>query len=279
VIVTPYRVHQVLALYKQMGLKQTVPQVYSALRFKAYHEQERLILSKRLDDDPPRQAQPQLVVRSAEQSDTEALLRFTRTHRPQMTWYVRKYLRNRYRGVVAFRGEEVIGLFWWVDRHVDPKHPDLVLQDLQLEEAHAYGFAYYIAPEHRGGGTATEVVSRVFAMLRDLGYQRIWGYVDADNVPARWLYSLVGFEATRRVRLRILFGLLTLSERRILVKQLGPGPRHNFGQRVLIPLPAIPDRVTKLRWGRGGVRGGPPGAPARLRRGSRRPGGVNRGRR
>ncbi len=244
--VASHRLRQLLGLYREQGLNRSVWEMYWALRFRAYHEEERLVLSKWLEDDPPRPTHPQLLVRPVEPSDEDALLRFTQTHRPQMTWYVRKYLRNRYRGAVAFRGQEVIGLFWWVDRHIDPEHPDLVLQDVHLEEGDAYGFAYYVAAEHRGRGTATEVLRGVFALLRDAGYRRVWGYVDA-NRPARWLYSLFDFNPTRRVRLRILLGILTLSEGRVLVKNLAPGPRHNFGQRVLVSLPALPGSVLGFR--------------------------------
>ncbi len=178
------RLRQLLALSQEKGLKRAVWEAYWALRFRAYHEEERLVLSKRLEDDPPPPTQPPLVVRPIQPSDEDALLRFAQTHRPPMAWYVRKYLRNGYRGAVAFRGEEVIGLFWWVDRHIDPEHPDLVLQDLHLEEGDAYGFAYYVATEHRGRGTATEILRGVFALLSGAGYRRVWGYVDADNRPA-----------------------------------------------------------------------------------------------
>jgi ribosomal protein S18 acetylase RimI-like enzyme len=34
------------------------------------------------------------------------------------------------------------------------------------------------------------------------GYDGLWGYVRADNRPARWLYSTRGYEETGRVHLK-----------------------------------------------------------------------------
>ncbi|MEA2455863.1 MAG: hypothetical protein QOI45_2125, partial [Thermoleophilaceae bacterium] len=40
----------------------------------------------------------------------------------------------------------------------------------------------------------------------DLGYDVLWGYVVADNKPARWLYSLRGYKSVRKVASRSLLG-------------------------------------------------------------------------
>jgi hypothetical protein len=38
--------------------------------------------------------------------------------------------------------------------------------------------------------------------LKERGYTRLWGYVRADNRPARWLYSMRGYEVVKHVDMR-----------------------------------------------------------------------------
>jgi hypothetical protein len=42
----------------------------------------------------------------------------------------------------------------------------------------------------------------VESRLRDLGYETLWGYVVADNKPARWLYGLRGYRPITKVAAR-----------------------------------------------------------------------------
>ena len=68
--------------------------------------------------------------------------------------------------------------------------------------AAVYGFDFFLLEEHRGGGNSVEFLHKVETRLRDLGYETLWGYVVADNKPARWLYSMCGYEPVRRVAAR-----------------------------------------------------------------------------
>jgi GNAT superfamily N-acetyltransferase len=102
---------------------------------------------------------------------------------------------------VAFADDRMVGWYWWVDRDNSVAHPDLYRlgPGFRLKEGDVYGASFFLVEEHRGGGRAGEFLFRAETRLRDRGYKRIWGYVDSDNRPARWLYSTRGYVPTWKV--------------------------------------------------------------------------------
>lgn len=101
-----------------------------------------------------------------------------------------------FHGFVAFRGEELVGYYWWVDRDVPNLYPDLRKLGLGIElgEGDVYGSDFFLLEEHRGNGIAADFLFEVESTLRDRGYARLWGYVVSDNRPARWIYSTRGYK-------------------------------------------------------------------------------------
>jgi GNAT superfamily N-acetyltransferase len=73
---------------------------------------------------------------------------------------------------------------------------------LGLGEDDVYGFDLFIAPEHRGRGIPADFLAAVEAELARLGHRRMYGTVDRDNVPARWLYATRGYENVMHCRTR-----------------------------------------------------------------------------
>lgn len=110
---------------------------------------------------------------------------------PHADRYFETAIAKGYHGFVALKGEEVVGYYWWVDRDAKPPHPDLWLlgEGFEMEPGDVYGSSLFLLEEHRGKGSAGDFLHHVETSLRDRGYKRIWGYVEATNRPARWLYS------------------------------------------------------------------------------------------
>ena len=84
--------------------------------------------------------------------------------------------------------------------HVAASAPGAV--GIALEDRDAYGFDFLLAEAHRGGGRSSEFLHHVESRLRELGYDRLWGYVRRTNTPARWLYAVRGYEVVRTLSLR-----------------------------------------------------------------------------
>jgi RimJ/RimL family protein N-acetyltransferase len=116
------------------------------------------------------------------------------------------HVRSGYQGFVLRRDEEIIGHFWWIDRRIAPHHPHLAEYHIPLVDDDVYCFEYFIAPRHRGGGVATDALQAMEAHLREQGYRRVWGTVDADNTPARWLYLSNGWTVAHTVTTTRLLG-------------------------------------------------------------------------
>jgi GNAT superfamily N-acetyltransferase len=117
-------------------------------------------------------------------------------------------LERRHRGYVAFVGDELVGYYWWVDAEIEPRHSDIERYglDIDLQPGEVYGFDFYLLERHRGEGNSTEFLYKIEVALRELGYDVLWGYVVADNKPARWTYSLRGYKPVRKVASRSLLG-------------------------------------------------------------------------
>ena len=120
-------------------------------------------------------------------------------------------LERGYRGFVGYVGDELVGYYWWVDGAIEPRHSDIVNHglDIELGPGEVYGFDFFLLEEHRGDGKSMEFLAKIETSLRDLGYRILWGYVVADNRPARWVYGLRGYESVRKVASRTVLGRRT----------------------------------------------------------------------
>jgi GNAT superfamily N-acetyltransferase len=117
-------------------------------------------------------------------------------------------LARGYRGFVGYVSGELVGYYWWVDGEIEPRHADIERYglDIELQPGEVYGYDFYLLEQHRGDGNAMEFLYKVESSLRDLGYRTLWGYVIADNKPARWLYGLRGYKPVRTVVSRRVLG-------------------------------------------------------------------------
>ena len=105
-----------------------------------------------------------------------------------------------YDGFLIRRDGEAIGYFWWVAGPAAAAHPDARIFRIDLRDGDVYGFSNLIARDRRGGGVAIDALKAVEAELAQLGYRRLWGFVDFANTPARWLYAVSGWQLSHTVR-------------------------------------------------------------------------------
>jgi GNAT superfamily N-acetyltransferase len=128
-------------------------------------------------------------------------------HRRRADRRFRKQLDRGLHGFVGLRDGETVAYYWWVEGERGASHPDLewLMPALEIRPGDVYGSDFYVLPEHRQGGTANELLFMIETALKDRGFKRIWGYVDAGNSGARWLYSSRGYESIGEVTVRKLF--------------------------------------------------------------------------
>lgn len=96
----------------------------------------------------------------------------------------------------AYLDGRLVGYYWWVDGDNPHPHPDVwkLGPGFALGPGDVYGSSMYLIDDARGKGRSAEFLFRVESALRDRGYHRLWGYVDKDNRPARWLYATRGYQ-------------------------------------------------------------------------------------
>ena len=162
--------------------------------------EELLVLSKRLDEIASIAFDQSLKLTDLKRADLPALAAFNRRRcDTRATARFAADLERGYGGFAARLDGDLAGYYWWVDRH----HPHLDRLGVRLAQRDVYGFDFFLAEEHRGDGRAVEFLYGIETRLRDMGYDRLWGYVRSDNRPARWLYSMRGYETVRSVHLRL----------------------------------------------------------------------------
>jgi hypothetical protein len=72
----------------------------------------------------------------------------------------------------------------------------------------------FVAPEHRGRGTPVEFLAAIEGELVRLRYRAMYGFVDARNVPGRWLWASSDYADVMRGRTRRVLRRLMLVEGR-----------------------------------------------------------------
>jgi GNAT superfamily N-acetyltransferase len=100
-----------------------------------------------------------------------------------------------YGGFVGFKGAQLVSCYWWADASMPP-HRDMRELGLGIElgAGDVYGYDLYVHKSHRAGGTVNDFLFQVETALHERGYERVWGYVAADNRTARWTYDARGYK-------------------------------------------------------------------------------------
>jgi len=191
--------------YRRDGLRVLLGKIAARLRAGIYSVEEVLVLKKDLAQITEMASSEALRIEEVDTSHLPALYEFNYKRcnskadaRPAAA------LERGYRGYVGYVGDELVGYYWWVDAAIEPNHSDIAHYGLELElkPGEVYGFDFYLLEQHRGDGKSMEFLYKIEAGLRDLGYDILWGYVVADDRPARWLYSLRGYKPVRKVASR-----------------------------------------------------------------------------
>jgi len=192
-------------LHRRHGSRELLRRVAARARSAAFSREEIVVLRKDLREATEMAFSESLRIEELRPDDLPALFEFNR-RRCDSKANARAVndVSQGYRAYAGYVGEELVGYYWWVDRSIEPRHRDIENYGLEIEldDRAVYGFDFFLLEEHRGGGNSVEFLHKVETRLRELGYETLWGYVVADNRPARWLYSMRGYRPVRKVAAR-----------------------------------------------------------------------------
>lgn len=114
------------------------------------------------------------------------------------------FLRRGYQSIVLAEGSEVIGDVWYAapgHSRVDGVHPHARWFGFDMADA-VYMFDMHVETGRRAKGLSTLFWGTTLHRMRDRGFQRVYGYFDADNTPALWVHRLLGYEELPRYRVQ-----------------------------------------------------------------------------
>lgn len=179
-------------------MRKTLAAVGRRLRTLLYVDERFIILLKPLDSIVESRRPGDLRVEDLGAKHLPALAELNRRRgRPQVDKRFAANVSSHFNGFVAWRGDCLVGYYWWVDSDAPVLHPDLRDLDLgiELEDGDVYGTDFFLLEEFRGAGTAADFLCKIEKSLHDRGYSRLWGYVDSSNRPALWSYRARGYES------------------------------------------------------------------------------------
>lgn len=168
------------------GLHRFPPRLLEPLvLFRRYHICE-LDLAGVADAPPPSGVE----VRGFRDSDLPAL---AAAAGPRTVSWLRRWIPLGLRGVVALRGDRLVGHGWYAAGRVPqaylypgPVPPDAVVLAW-----------FWVDPSERGGGIGSALVRRRVAQARDEGFRRAWNAIELGNrAPAR-IFTRLGGQAWR----------------------------------------------------------------------------------
>jgi GNAT superfamily N-acetyltransferase len=189
-------------LARTQGTRAALGTVGRGVAESVYAREDVHVLVKRLDAVQPISFPPRLRLGELDGGSLPALAALNRARCDTRADHrFARNLQRRYHGFTGHEDGTLAGYYWWLDARAGG-HGHLDQLGIELGPEDVYGFDFFLAERHRGEGRAVEFLYHVETRLRDQGYERLWGYVSGLNTPARWLYSLRGYEVARTLRLR-----------------------------------------------------------------------------
>jgi GNAT superfamily N-acetyltransferase len=205
-------------MFREQGPKAALVDIRDMVRNRLYVTNDVLIVKRELGGTEPPPAGAAVRLEAADMGRLPLLAEFNRRQsNTRRTHGFQTYLAAGERPLLALMGDELIGYFWWMDARRAARGYFLDRFGITLRDEEVYGYEFVVAPEHRAGGTAAAFLSMAHAELSRLGYARIYGCVESSNLPARWLYSIQGYETIRRSKTHTILGRLLLVDGTVFV--------------------------------------------------------------
>jgi len=141
--------------------------------------------------------------RSFKDQDVNAVIKFCEEiGDPTEVDLITRLIDSHSNGVLFFKDTALIGYYWWYDKRIK-NGTSYALDRLPIKlkgENELYTEYFYITPKHRGQGLALYLLTEIRAKHRNNGFTKSYGYVDAKNISAHWIYKILGCEEIKRFK-------------------------------------------------------------------------------
>lgn len=211
--------HALRRRFREDGATAAARHLGTRLRAQAYERNRHIVVEKDLHEIAVPLRRGEVRIEDADRRHLPALCALNR-ERGDLTGDVRfgGDLDDGYGGFVAYKGEELVGCYWWATAGMPP-HRELraVALGIRLGPDDVYGTDFYVSARHRAGGTAADFLWQIETALRERGFARLWGTVEVGNASARWTYAARGYHerwavAGTRVLRRWSYRIVSLDE-------------------------------------------------------------------
>jgi GNAT superfamily N-acetyltransferase len=223
--------HDICSSLRRQGPHAALATLRHIARHRLYVRLDELIVARELGQDHPAPARCGVRVEAAEPRHLPVLAEFHRARcLTRRTALFGSAMAEGVRGMLGFVGDELVGYMWWLDARQAADGSYLSRFDIPLRPDDVFGYNLFIAPDHRGGGTAVAFLDHAEAELARHGYRRMIGTVHTANLPARWLHETRGYEVLQRSTTRIvLHALVIVDGRPFLARRTGLRPLRRPG--------------------------------------------------
>jgi hypothetical protein len=124
--------------------------------------------------------------------------------------------------------EDKVAAFSWVSFHNEYLSESRI--EVRLKDKEAYFFDTFVDPVYRNNGLQTAMIPPRLKFLRDLGYEKVIGLVDDDNIYSQKSLASSGYKPKKISTLIKIFGLTFHSWKDYVGKSDG-GKNDNIGIR------------------------------------------------
>lgn len=208
-------------IWQQEGPKGAARKVAGELKLRAYHPDRQLVLLRVDLSLPahrvrPKDADPSFRVLPYGPSELPRLRALLERTEPARLPTLEARLAQGAQGFVAEDAGEAIGYVFFVLGSDDPTevvHADLHWLPLRPTKGEVYTFDYWLAEAARGRGNL--FARSVQQAQHEMGYSASYGYVEATNTSALWLYRTIGWKEVGRVLEHRILGKLSVIDDRV----------------------------------------------------------------
>lgn len=189
-----------------------------------YSKREMIYVERTLADLAPRYGAKSKI--NVSQVSSEELRDRKYPFPPEYFSFVSQVLEEGCRLFIGYEGEHLIGWMLlgkkcqWISREY--------LYDVAVGEKELVAFDIFVFPAYRKGGAAGALEEKVLLKLKEEGYNKVLGSIDALNKPSISLARHIGYKEVKRVYLMKLFFLKYKKDKKPVPE--GPVPLQRSGK-------------------------------------------------